>query len=458
MWGFGKKVKEPSSQTLEKELFLALEVNQALKKFTTPDNFKHFQYGNDFKKNMHAMFSSGEFGVDVHQQLKSYLTNATDYASVYAIANSIASLPPKLFRKKSDGTLEEVPFHPSASPLIERVNPFYTWYDYIEGLVTLTELAGFAVTEVVNPPDPKELWLTRPDQTRVITNRMGLAGFELRSNGGLVKLNTEEAFQTKYFNPLDLMRGVSAYHAISRSLSADLFSQQFVNAYFRNGGNVGGMVETDQQIDFNSDEFKNFQAQFKELYDGSSKAFKTLFLPNQMKYQKINNNPKEADVSDIRKMNRMEILSARGVPPILIGHLDGASYANADIQIKMYFKDTILPKKEKYEAALNAHVFSKWGLMLKFDTSGVAELQEGGKENAETAKVMSESGVFTLDEIRKESFNYSPLKEGQGTVIVNNSNTNMIQIGKQWQNTKTNNLIEDSSAYEIARLLGGQGS
>ncbi len=433
--GWFNRNRDKEVQTLEKELKFAHEVNNYLEKIHTPKGFDQFSFGQDFKKNIHAMFFGGEFGTDHFQQLKSYLSNATDYAAVYAIANTIASLPAKLFRKLGDGTLEEVPFHPDASLLLDSVNPFYTWYDYVEGLVTLTELAGFTVTEVVNPINPKELFLTRPDQTRVITNRLGLVGFEIRSGGAPVKLNTEEAFQVKYFNPIDLLRGTSAFHAINKSLSADLFAQQFVNAYFKNGGHIGGMVESEQQIDFASDEFQALKLQFSEIYTGGSKAFKTLFLPNKMKYNKVNVNPKEADVAPIRQMNRMEILSGRGVPPILIGHLDGASYANADIQIKTYFKNTILPKKKKYEEALTKAVFSKWGLVLKFDTSGVSELQEGGKDNADTAKVMGESGVFTMDEIRKESFNYAPLKDGQGNIIVNNSTKNLMQLGKKWHTT-----------------------
>lgn len=348
--------------------------------------------------------------------LQSYFKSVYDYAAVYHIANTIAALPVKLFRK-TKGSRQEVPRgeHEEAEKILTMPNPFTTWYDYVEGAVTLAELGGASFSEIVFPRSPKELFLIRPDTVNVITNKTGVAGFKILNAGKSVTLDTDEMLQMKYFNPLDFHRGFTPYTPMRTSLTNDFYMHQFMSSFFENGGNVGGILSSNNPIP--QRDKNNLKTQFEEKFTGASKAFKLMVLGGGLTYTKTAVNPQEADVGNLRKDTRLDILTGRGTPPILLGFLDGASYANADIQIKIYFKSTIKPKSTKFEQIHNRKVFDKWGLEMEFDFSRIAELQENKLDNAKVAFEMTKSGQFTRDEVRKESFGFEPLLGDSGGLI-----------------------------------------
>ena len=84
-------------------------------------------------------------------------------------------------------------------------------------------------------------------------------------------------------------------------------------------------------------------------------------------------------------MAREEILAALGVPPILIGLTERASYANARVQERVFWLVTMLPKLTKIEwtitnQLLRRHFKDEGELVFKFDTSEVEVLTQRNRK------------------------------------------------------------------------------
>lgn len=426
MFGFKKRRKAELKQEFDKLLVGFLnqsangeqELNKRLpgvKYWTGPKSFEESSIAKSFFSSFFGDISGSLF--NDFAGLQSYFKSVYDYAAVFQIANTIAALPIKMFRANRNGEMEEIPRGtvPDAEAILANPNPFTTWYDYIEGTVTLMELTGAAFHEIVFPMSPKELFLLRSDTVRVVTNSGGISHFVVTVGSKAVVLLPEESFQIKYFNPVDFHRGFSPYAPMRQALENDFFINQFMTSFFENGANVSGLLSSQNPLQ--PRDIKNLKTEFEEIYQGASKAFKLLVLGGGMEFTKTGVNPSEADTTNLRQGTRLDILTGRGVPPILLGFLDGASYANANVQIKIYMKSTVMPKARKVEEAFNKNVFSKFGVKIAFDFSRIEELQEDKKANADTAQSMTKAGTFTIDEVRDVSFGFGPIPGGEQKAV-----------------------------------------
>lgn len=336
----------------------------------------------------------------VSTQLASYSKNVINYACTYAIANTIASLPTKLFNYDKDGNEVVVNNNEYADKMLQYPNPNWSWYDFIEGISTLLELTGFAVIENVLPKSPKELWPMRSDLVEMKIGEYGISKFIYNVNGKRITFSSEkdEAFIIKYFNPTNFNTGFSPYDPMKKQMAIDYFTLQFVEGFFKSDGHIGGILKL--PVPLPKQKKDELYSQLEERMGSASKSFRALILDGDKEWIQTQVNPQSANVDVFREMTRGDIITAHGCYPIVLGFLDGASYANANIQWKLFYRNTIKPKAQKIEESLNKHVFNKYGVYFKFDFTTIPELREDEKEKSITAMQYKKSGVLTINEIR----------------------------------------------------------
>lgn len=338
--------------------------------------------------------------VSIEKQLQSYSKNVIDYACVFAIANTLASMPVKLYTEDKNG--EEVPVDRGhdAWQIIEQPNPVWTWYDFVEAVTTLMELSGFCVIENVYPKQTKELWPLRSDLVEPKITRQGITQFIYRPNNQKIIYNAKdgEAFQTKFFNPLNFNKGLSPYNSMRLQLSVDYWSLKYMSAFFENDAHLGGLLFS--PVELQQKKKEEMYAMFSEKHEGAGKAFLPLILGKDWKFERTQVDPKEANVSEHRGMTRGDIITGRGCYPVVLGFLDGASYSNANQQWRLFYRNTMLPKTKKIEGPFNKYVFKNYGVKFKFDTSAIPELREEESEKASTMWRYWLGNALTINEMR----------------------------------------------------------
>jgi HK97 family phage portal protein len=140
----------------------------------------------------------------------------------------------------------------------------------------------------------------------------------------------------KFSNPFNRYRGAAPLESAGFSVSSDVHAQRFNIKIFK-GARPGVVMETEKQLQ---------QTIVDAIREDFVARHRTPHIPAILHSGlKLASQPSPSDMefSKAREMNREEILAAFGVPPIEVGLLEYASYANAKEQRRAYWQTTLKP-------------------------------------------------------------------------------------------------------------------
>ncbi len=126
------------------------------------------------------------------------------------------------------------------------------------------------------------------------------------------------------------------------------------------------------------------EAQYAKLRDeleltfqGAANAGRPMLLEGGLKWQAMSMTPADMDFVGLKAAAAREIALAFGVPPMLIGLLGDATYANYREANRALWRLTVLPMCERILGALSAGLSAWWpGLKLAVDVDQVTALAE----------------------------------------------------------------------------------
>lgn len=230
--------------------------------------------------------------------------------------------------------------------------------------------------------------------------------------------NAEDVIHFREYQPKHTFWGMSAIEAMAIAIDADRAAELFNRNFLRNGAMPSAALIAAENLSPQQKEELRERAQ--ERWGGTKNAGKLMVLSGMgeggFNFLEMGKTPREAQFIELRKMNRDQILAAFGVPRILLGITDGVNYANADIQRKLFWSDTMRPKLRMLAATINEALVPKLGdtdgLTTEFDLGSVEALQPDYRDRAETGAKMISSGQFTPNQVR-EMLHGLPVVEGQ---------------------------------------------
>lgn len=350
-------------------------------------------------------YSQGDAPKNFEKNITAYKNEVWIYACVYLIATTIAGLPWRLYKEKSvKGIIskEEVD-NPDVRKLFRKPNnndANSTWFSMIEWTVANLELIGNAfwlLDEMYgSPKKPLSIQVLLAPKMRVvpgITSGMMVDRYEYHTQDlKPKKFEKEEITHFKYM-------AVDNYHYGQGSLSPALYSidtikeAQIANLkIFKNGMMIDAFFKTDQKL--TEATYTRMKKQLDAKYKGSPKSHQTGLLEQGLEYQAITGNMKELEFINGIKLSREDICAVHGVPPLLVGILDQASYSNYEQAIKIFMVFCILPKLARIEQVITSVVkrFDK-NLFFEFDVSNIDALKADEKIRSEIAKNYFSMGV-----------------------------------------------------------------
>jgi hypothetical protein len=179
-----------------------------------------------------------------------------------------------------------------------------------------------------------------------------------------------------------------------------------------NDATPNGLFGTDQVLQV--DQVKRFIREWEERHKGPSKKGKIDVTWGGIKYQQTGVNPKDAQYTEMRKMNREEILATLGVPPSIVGLLEYANYSNMEVQQKKFWEYTVIPIlniiADKLTLCLAPHFNEDY--WFDFDFSGIRVLQEDEERKGRIAQMLISNGVRTPNQVRAEMYGDKPYVGG----------------------------------------------
>jgi HK97 family phage portal protein len=393
---------------------------------------------------------------------RAYAQHAWVYACVRTIAQAAAAVPVRVWHLEPDGSKYPAGPEEPLCRLLARPNPRQSFPELMEATLVSLELAGNAYWALERDGSGRvaEIWPMRPDRVKILPGRSLVQGYIYEVNARQVAFRPEEVIHFRYFSPGDDFYGLSPLSAAADSVATDLYALAYNQAFFRRGARPEGVITS--QVELSDEELQRLRAQFEELYAGLDKAHRVLILGSDLQWQTLGVAPKDADFLEQRRLAREEICAVFGVPPAVVGIYQYANYANAELQRKLFWSDTVLPKLQRVAGVLNeqlAPLFSSaeqaegervarpglpasrsataltepgrahdrqapvrsspaaggragTRLTIEFDASAVPALQAEAREQAQVAATLVRYGIMTVNEIRERFYALPPVPWG----------------------------------------------
>jgi HK97 family phage portal protein len=185
--------------------------------------------------------------------------------------------------------------------------------------------------------------------------------------------------------------------------SLDSFAQGFFDR--------GAIKMTLLAIDGNpsNDAMQKLEGWWNSIASGVKNAWKSIVIRANMQPVVIGEGIKELADEVLTTHKREDISAALGVPHSLMS-ADAANYATAEQDTLNFYQTTAVPQALLIEEVINAQLFERLGLQLRFDPSMLECFQKSEVQKAQSIVPLVSGGIVSIDEARL-MLGYEPLPQ-----------------------------------------------
>jgi HK97 family phage portal protein len=168
--------------------------------------------------------------------------------------------------------------------------------------------------------------------------------------------------------------------------------------FFENNAIPSALYILDEKIP--KETLKAKMAEIKEAYGGADNYKKVAGLIGVKDVKMLNISQKDMDFLAGRKFSTEKICASFGVPKFMLGYTDTVNNNNGTELEKNFYEKTILPIEQNIQSTINQQYLSMTDLS---DWQFVFEenLFNNPKETEERARLMYESGMMTLRQVKR---------------------------------------------------------
>lgn len=282
------------------------------------------------------------------------LQQITVYICVRIIAESVASLPLKVYERLDKGRKEAVD-NPIYDLLRYQPNPEMTASTFFETMGGCLALTGNCYAQIIRNGlgNVWGLYPLHPHKTK-----------PMRLDGRLIYQTTdgESLGKSRYLWPEDILHvplfcfdgvlGLSPVQQAKQSIGLARAAEKYGARFFGNGSRPGGVLspKAGQKLD------EKTMSQIRETWlstQGGINQGKTAVLPGEWNYQQIGLSPDESQFLESRKFSRADICGLFRVPPHMAGDTSRLSNSNHEQQSLQFVTDTLRPYVTKFEQEIH---------------------------------------------------------------------------------------------------------
>jgi phage portal protein BeeE len=187
-------------------------------------------------------------------------------------------------------------------------------------------------------------------------------------------------------------RGMSWLTTVLNEVSGDNAMTNYKIKYLENAASPNLLIKYSQKLGQKT--VSNIRDRMMSTHSGVDNAFKTLVLDEGADATVIGNSFEQMNFSTVQAAGENRIIIASGVPGIVIGSKEGlmaATYSNYEQAMRRFADITMRPLWRSACACLASIVNVPAGYELWFDTSDIAALRQGDKEQADTMLVLAQA-------------------------------------------------------------------
>lgn len=376
------------------------------------------------------VFGGGRTSAGVAVSEVQSLSISAVYSCVRVLAESISSLPLKLY-ERSGRARATATNHSLYDVLQVQGNDLMSAMKMREVMVVHLLLWGNSYSEIERDNGGRivALWPVHPIrvQVRVVKeNGLPRLKYDISKEAG----GSNELDQDNVLHISGLGTGIMGKSPIQlhrESLGISIAAKRYGAKFFANDARPG-FVLTHPGV-MGDEAYNRFKESWQEKHQGSENAYMVSILEEGMKPEKVGLPPGDAQFIETRKFEKSEVAAIYRVPPHMIGDLDRATYSNIEQQGIEFVTHSLRPWLVRVEQAMNMRLLTREERRRFFTEHLVDGLLRGDSASRFKAYATARQwGWMSADDIR-ELENQNPLPNNTGQEYLRPMN--MIPVGEE---------------------------
>ena len=376
----------------------------------------------------------------VHDVSGEALSEATYFACIKVLSESIGKLPLRLMQSTPNSGVTPLRSHRYYRMLNERPNRFmsasvfWTYMEYCRNHYG----NAYALIDTHDAEHP-QLWPMDPRNMQVWYDNARLLRdvpdvYYVYSDGkGVTTYGSEEILHFKTHQTVDGLVGVSVCEQLANTIQGNIKAQKMVNKMYDSGMTAKAVLQyTGSLKDASVDQLtKGIEAYAKG--EMKAKGVENIIpMPLGMTLTPLNLKLADSQFLEVKQYSALQIAAAFGVKPNQVGDYTKNSYASAEAQQLSFLVDTLLFNIKQYEEELSWKLLTDAeeaaGLSAKFNTSVLLRADQETKIT--TLSTAVSSFLMTPNEAREQLD--LPHKEGGDQLLGNGAAIPVQYAGSQY--------------------------
>lgn len=379
-------------------------------------------------------------GIDAEHTPKKALSNATYFACLKTLSESMGKMPLKVLTRMGKNGVREDRTNPWWSVLHDRPNRYmsaacfwslmeYNRNHYGNCYAWIRYNAKDQSTELF-PLEPwlVDLWF---DNAKILADNPMLWYRYTAPNGKMIMISYDSVLHMRNFATKDGLTGKSVREILAETVEGNIKSQTLLNKLYDNG--FAGKAAIQYTGDLSNENEMRFVKGIEKYLKGEYKSEgidMLIPLPYMAKIESLSNiKLADSQFLELKQYSAIQIAAAFGIKPIQIGDYTKSSYANSEAQQLAFLVDALLFIVKQYEDEINYKVLDGSESFAKFNVDVI--LRADFKTKIETLRTAIYSGQMTINEAR--AIDDREAMPGGDDLIVNGATIYLKDVGKQYQ-------------------------
>ncbi|APW60474.1 phage portal protein [Paludisphaera borealis] len=343
------------------------------------------------------------------------------FAAVNVVATDLASLPLHLVQVMDDGSERKAKEHRAYSTFMRSPDGGGTTpMRFRQAILSHCLLYGNGYAEIVQAVDGSRTYLYLLDPETTLPN-VGTDGLiQYRVNGKLVDRERILHIAGLGFNGLE---GYGIPRVAAQAFGLGLAAEQWGGSFLGKGAGNSGFIKTPNEL--SPEAASELLDAFNSRNAGSGNAGRVGILPPGYDFESTSVNPAEAQLTDLRKFQVLEMARLFRVPPHKLGDYSNASYSSIEASNLEYVQTTLLPWAEQAEQAYALRLLTEEeqaaGYQFKHDFRAYLRADAMGRANM--YKTLFSTGSMSPNEIRAAE-GMGPREDGDQYYVMLNMGSN----------------------------------
>lgn len=295
----------------------------------------------------------------VYVSTETALRYTTVLICIRVLAESVASLPCILYKRRADGGKDRATEHPLYKVLHDQANAWNTAFEYSEGTMVNLAMRGNGYSYVERNRKGQTIGIVplNPDGVTITQAFDWSPKYEATMpDNTRAKLSTKDMHHIRGPIPKGYV-GQSMIALAREAIGLGMAAEAFGATMYRNGVKPSGVLQHPKTIGPVATE--NLRQQFSDRYAGLENSGKPLILEEGMEWVSMSITPADAEFIDSRKFQRSEIAGIFRVPAHFVNDLEKATFSNIEHQSLDFIIYSLRPWLVRWEQAINRDLLTE---------------------------------------------------------------------------------------------------